>query len=168
MARSKSKVTQAEANRDPLSNEPGAHPVGVGVGAAGGAATGAAMGAIAGPVGAGVGAAVGGLVGGLAGKAIAEGINPSVEDAYWRENYASRPYVRRGTLYEAYQPAYRFGWEARGRYGELNWKKAEPRLRREWQEARANSGLRWEEARGAARDAWNRIRPDADYSGENR
>jgi hypothetical protein len=37
-----------QANRDPLTNEPGAHPVGTGLGAAmGGAATGAAVGAMA-------------------------------------------------------------------------------------------------------------------------
>jgi hypothetical protein len=107
-------------------------------------------------------------VGGLAGKAIAEGINPSVEEAYWRENYAARPYVREGTSYEVYKPAYRFGWETRGRYGELNWAKAEPRLRSEWKEARGDSRLSWDEARSAARDAWDRIRPDADYSAENR
>ena len=34
-----------DANRDPLTNEPGAHPIGTGVGAAGGAVAGAATGA---------------------------------------------------------------------------------------------------------------------------
>ena len=157
-----------DAHRDPLSNEPGAHPLGVGMGAAGGAATGAAMGAIAGPLGVGVGAALGGLVGGLAGKAVAEGVNPSEEDSYWREHYASRPYVPQGKLYAAYAPAYRFGWEAPARYGELNWAKAEPRLMQDWATSRGQSDLSWEEARAAARDAWDRIRPEADYSRENR
>ena len=42
----------ADANRDPISGAPGAHPVGTGVGAiAGGAAAGAAVGTVAGPVG---------------------------------------------------------------------------------------------------------------------
>ena len=41
-----------DANRDPLTNEPGAHPVGTGVGAMmAGAAAGAAAGALGGPVG---------------------------------------------------------------------------------------------------------------------
>src|SRR3989344_4789503 len=45
-----------DANRDPLTNEPGSHPVGTGVGAAlGGAAAGAAAGAFGGPVGAAIG-----------------------------------------------------------------------------------------------------------------
>ena len=73
----------ADANRDPITGEPGAHPVGTGLGtAAGGAAAGAAAGLAAGPVGAAVGAVVGGVAGGLAGKGIAESINPTVEEAY--------------------------------------------------------------------------------------
>jgi len=53
-----------DANRDPISGEPGAHPIGTGIGAAGGgaaagAATGMAVGTVAGPVGTAVGAAVG-------------------------------------------------------------------------------------------------------------
>jgi hypothetical protein len=91
--------------------------------------------------------------------------DPTVEDTYWREHYASRPYVKPGTEYEAYQPAYRFGWESRGRYGELNWEKAEPRLREDWR--RAESPLDWEKASPAVRDAWDRLRDDADYSKEN-
>src|SRR5882762_5047745 len=82
-------------NRDPITGEPGAHPVGVGVGtAAGGAAAGAAAGAMAGPVGTVVGAVVGGVAGGLAGKSVAEGFDPTLEDAYWRETYKDRPYYK--------------------------------------------------------------------------
>src|SRR5687768_11457652 len=82
-----------DANRDPLSGETGAHPVGTGVGAASGGTVGAVIGgAVGGPVGAMIGAAVGGLAGGLAGKGIAESVNPSEEDAFWRDNYTSRPY----------------------------------------------------------------------------
>jgi hypothetical protein len=75
--------------------------------------------------------------------------------------------VKPGTQYEAYQPAYRFGWEGRGRYGELNWEKAEPRLREDWRRAGGESRLGWEKASPAVRDAWNRLRDDADYRKEN-
>ena len=62
-------MTQSNpANRDPLSDAPGAHPVGTGIGAAGGAVTGAAFGAMGGPIGAAVGGVAGAVVGGLAGK----------------------------------------------------------------------------------------------------
>src|SRR5438270_508214 len=113
---------EADANRDPISGEPGAHPVGAGVGAAaGGAAAGAAGGAMAGPVGAVVGAVVGGVAGGLAGKGVAESIDPTVEDTYWRENYTSRPYYESGSSYDEYSPAYRYGWESRSRHAGRSW-----------------------------------------------
>src|SRR6187397_403270 len=92
-----------DANRDPITGTPGAHPVGTGVGAAGGAAAGAAIGAVGGPVGAAVGLVAGAVAGGLAGKGVAEKIDPTVEDAYWRENYSKRPYVETGATYDAYQ-----------------------------------------------------------------
>ena len=70
--------TAASPNRDPLSGELGAHPIGTGVGAAaGGVAAGAAAGSVAGPVGTVVGAAVGAVAGGLAGKGVAEKVDPT-------------------------------------------------------------------------------------------
>jgi phage tail tape-measure protein len=100
----------ADANRDPITGAPGSHPVGTGLGAAaGGIAAGAAVGTVAGPVGTLVGAVAGAVIGGLAGKGIAESIDPTVEEAYWRENYASRPYVASGATFDDYGPAYRYG-----------------------------------------------------------
>ena len=69
-------------NRDPISGELGAHPVGTGVGAvAGGVAAGAVVGSVAGPVGTAVGAAVGAVAGGLAGKGVAEVLDPTISAA---------------------------------------------------------------------------------------
>jgi len=165
--KNKNERGQADQHRDPISGEPGAHPVGVGIGSAGGAAIGAVVGSVAGPVGTAVGATIGGVAGGLTGKGLAEGANPTVEDAYWRQHYGTRPYVQPGTRYETYEPAYRFGWEGKGRYGELNWEKAEPRLREDWRRAGGETRLQWDIARLAVRDAWERVREDADYSREN-
>ena len=102
---------EPDAHRDPITGAPGAHPVGVGVGATGGAAAGAVIGSLAGPVGTAVGAAVGGFAGGLAGKGAAEAVNPTVEDAHWRSTYPTRPYAETTRGYDAYEPAYRYGWE---------------------------------------------------------
>ena len=86
-----------DENRDPITGEPGAHPVGAGVGAAvGGAAAGAAVGMAAGPVGTVAGAVIGGVAGGLAGKAVAEQIDPTIEEHYWRNEYATREILRSG------------------------------------------------------------------------
>jgi hypothetical protein len=144
----------ADLNPDPITGAPGSHPVGTGAGAMGGAAAGAAIGtAVGGPVGFAVGGAVGAVAGGLAGKGVAEQVNPTVEDAYWRSNYSSRPYVQKNTAYEVYQPAYRYGWEARDRFDGRSWETVETDLRSDWERTRGNSKLSWDEARPAARDA---------------
>ena len=147
-----------DANRDPISGAPGAHPVGTGVGAAlGGAAAGAATGTVAGPVGTVVGAAVGAVVGGLAGKGVAEAIDPTREDAYWRENYRNRPYVNGGT-YDDFGPAYAYGVSSYGRYSGREFDEVETDLSRDWNSARGKSSLSWDRAKSATRDAWDRLR----------
>ena len=97
-------------NADPFSDAPGAHPIETGIGAAlGGAAAGAAAGAFTGPVGTAVGAVVGAVAGGYAGKGVGEMIDPTTEDTWLRENFASRPYVQEGDTFEKYRPAYQYG-----------------------------------------------------------
>lgn len=145
------------ANRDPLSGAPGAHPVGTGIGAAlGGAAAGAAAGTVVGPVGTVIGAAVGAVVGGLAGKGVAETIDPTRENAYWRENYSDRPYVQQGSSYDDYGPAYGFGVDAFSRYPGRTFDEIEPEMSRQWTTGSGPSTLRWDSAKHAARDAWDR------------
>ena len=64
-----------DLNEDPITGEPGSHPVGTGLGAAGGAAAGAALGtAVGGPIGTVVGGIIGAVTGGLAGKDVAENL----------------------------------------------------------------------------------------------
>lgn len=146
------------ANRDPISGAPGSHPVGVGVGATGGAATGAAIGSMGGPVGTIVGGAVGAVVGGLAGKAVAEGIDPTVEDTFWRDSYINRPYVKAGLEYRDYQPAYRYGWETASRYPGKSFDDIEDEIEGGWTTTRGDSSLTWNEAKLATRDAWERAK----------
>lgn len=146
-----------DANRDPITGEPGAHPVGTGVGATSGALGGAALGAVVGgPVGAMIGAAVGGLSGALAGKGVAEAVNPTEEDAYWSSNYSSRPYAGERS-YDDLRPAYQYGWESRARHQDRNWSDVESDLERDWNTSPGSSKLGWNEARHASRDAWDRV-----------
>jgi len=143
---------------DPASGPLGTHSVGTGLGAvAGGAAAGALAGTVAGPVGTVAGAVAGAVAGGLAGKAIAKSIDPTAEEAYWRENYSSRPYVTKGATYDEYGPAYRYGVDAYGRYEGRSFEQAEPELMREWDRAKGTSRLTWENAKHATRDAWQRL-----------
>jgi len=145
-------------NRDPLSGEKGSHPIGTGVGAAAtGAAAGAAGGMVAGPVGAAVGAVIGAVAGGLAGKGVAEGVNPTTEGEYWKSNYKTRPYVESGHEFETYEPAYRYGWEARSKHEGKNFDEVESHLAKDWEQVRGKSSLKWDQAKHATRDAWDRI-----------
>lgn len=147
-----------DAHRDPMTGEPGSHPVGTGVGAAGGAAAGAAVGGIvAGPVGAMIGAAVAGIVGGLAGHEVAESVNPTAEEEYWRGAWRTRPYASDERTWDELRPAYRHGWEARTRYPDRGWTHVEEDLEKRWYETHGAAGLGWKEARPAARDAWDRV-----------
>jgi len=151
-------TTKTDANRDPITGAPGSHPVGTGVGAAvGGVAAGAAAGSVAGPVGTVVGAAIGAVVGGLAGKGIAESIDPTAEDAYWRDNYASRPYIDSGASYDDYGPAYGYGVSSYSKYPDRSFDEVESDLSRDWDTARGASSLTWDRAKNASRDAWNRV-----------
>jgi len=150
---------KADLNRDPLSGTPGAHPVGTGVGAAaGGLAAGALAGTMAaGPVGTVVGAAVGAVAGGLAGKGIAEAIDPTVEESYWRKTYSSRPYVKGGASFDDYGPAYRYGVDSYGLAEGRSFEEAEPDVKRDWYPYKGTSRLTWDNARLASRDSWQRI-----------
>lgn len=155
---------KTDANRDPITGTPGAHPVGTGVGAAvGGAVAGAATGTVAGPVGTVVGAAVGAVLGGLAGKSVAERIDPTVEDAYWRDNYSRRPYVESGTSYDDYGPAYGYGVSEFARDPDRrSFDEVEPELGRNWESRRGESALDWDRAKHATRDAWQRLSDTAE------
>jgi uncharacterized protein (TIGR02284 family) len=95
------------------------------------------------------------LAGGLGGKAVAEVVDPTAEDAYWRENYEREPYYAAGRSYDDYRPAYELGWSGRAA-GEAEFALVEANLPREWETRRGSSALDWQEAREAARAAWDR------------
>jgi len=153
-----------EANRDPITGAPGAHPIGTGVGAAmGGAAGGIAAAAAAGtvvggPVGTVVGAAIGAIAGGLAGKAVAERFDPTEVDTYWRSKHGTESYVQEGTTYDDYAPAYRLGAEARGSSTTGSFEDSESTLRDRYDQVRGESKLGWEHAKDAVRASWERVK----------
>ncbi len=152
-------------NPDPITSEPGSHPVGTGAGALAGSATGVAIGAaIGGPIGAPVGAAIGGIVGavggGYAGKGIAESINPTEENAFWESNHRNAPYHESGYGYEDYSPAYRTGYEGFARHADSgrDYSAVEGDLEWDYAQNRGSSRLEWDKAKSATRDAWDRLK----------
>lgn len=121
-------AANSATNPDPITGAPGAHPL-----------------------------ATGAVVGGLAGKGVAEAIDPTKEDAYWRENFRSRHYVNQGATYDDYGPAYGFGVETASRHPGRSFDDAELELSRQWTSRTGTSTLGWNQAKDAARDAWDRL-----------
>ena len=104
-----------------------------------------------------IGAAVGAVMGGQGGKGIAEMIDPTAEEAYWRENCDTQPYYQKDYTYEDYHPAYRAGWEGRARYEGRSFDEVERELEADYNRNRGTSRLAWDKSRHAARAAWDRF-----------
>lgn len=158
-----------DANADPITGEPGSHPVGTGVGAVGGGTTGAAIGAVAGPIGAVAGAVVGAVAGAYAGRGVAEMIDPTAENAYWRENYRNESYAKGDLSYDEYEPAYRTGYTGYGKHAGKKWDDVENDLQRDYEQTKGRSSLAWSDAKHATKAAWHKVERaipgDADNDG---
>ena len=148
---------------DPITGEPGSHPVGTGIGTASGAATGAAIGALGGPIGMAIGAIAGGVTGAAVGHGVGEAVDPTEEDAYWRNNYRDRDYVQDNEPYETYGDAYTYGTHAgmrRDEPFEQNEGELATAYRKHVEQVGEGTHTRteWSKARGAVKDAYNRVR----------
>lgn len=154
-------LARKKENRDSISGEPGAHPVGVGLGAAlAGAAAGAAGGIVAGPVGSMVGTLVGGIAGGLAGKEVGEQLNPTQLAEYWQSEFPKADYFDDSVSYADYDAAYRYGYQARFQFAGEAWSDIRDRLACGWPDfSQGESKLNWSEAMRAVKDGFER-----DYS----
>ena len=127
------------------------------MGATGGAIAGAALGAIGGPIGVVLGLVAGGVAGGLGGRVVAEKVDPTAEDAYWKANYAKQMYVDRDAPYVTYQSAYRTGHVGRIRYPGRTFEEVEADRGSDYQRSKGSETLSWDKAKSATRDAWQRV-----------
>jgi hypothetical protein len=162
------------ANLDPLTGEPGAHPLGAALGAAAGGGAGLAIAAaVAGPIGVAAATVGGAIAGGYVGVAAAEIIDPT-EDTYWRAEHSRQPYAQPDFSYADYQPAYHAGYAGFVSYGprSATFEEAERHVEAEYR--RMHATLPWKYAREAAMAAWNRAsggqrqRMQTDATGEPR
>lgn len=158
------KLARKLRHEDPVSREPGCHPVGTGVGAVvGGASVGAAAGTLLGPAGTLLGTVVGAVVGGLAGKSIQEELDPTVELVFWKGAYHTRHYFDPNRPFEHYAYAYRLGVEHFDKSHGASFAEAEPAMKRKWEDLQVweDEGgappMSWEEARLAAQDSYERL-----------
>ena len=98
----------------------------------------------------------------MVGKAAAEAIDPTVEEAYWKEHYATEPYYKPGRSYKDYAAAYRAGYEGRTRHLARRFVDVERDLETDYNKHRVEDGPlceenRREESRAPALAAWNRV-----------
>jgi hypothetical protein len=145
-----------DRNPDPITGAPGSHPTGVGIGAAAGGATGAAIGMAGGPIGAAIGAVAGAVVGGYAGKAAGEWNDPTDEEAFWRDNYTTRPYYKAGESFDEYAPAYRYGSTVVREYPDRPFADVEDDIRTGYEESPDAATLPYDRARAPIEDAYTR------------
>jgi len=104
-------------NPDPITDEPGAHPIGTGIGAAGGAVTGAAAGSVAGPIG----------------TYFAQGYTYDDYAPAYRAGYQS---VRDGIVdWNDARTDWERRWEAERAESRLGWTQAEPAVKAAWERA---------------------------------
>jgi hypothetical protein len=88
-------------------------------------------------------------------------INPTAEDAHWRQVFKSEPYYRADLSYDDYSPAYRVGYTGPLRR-EGSFASLEGLLEQDWRHVKGRSRLSWAEARQATRAAWMRVTQPAE------
>ncbi|HVX83251.1 MAG TPA: hypothetical protein VH253_00395 [Phycisphaerae bacterium] len=155
---------------DPLAGCPGCHPLGTAIGAAIGGVIGAALLALAigafippffAAIAASIGALVGAFAGTFAGRHVAESLNPSTQEHYFRSHFATRPYVHPGDHFDDFREAYAFGILTRQQHEAETFDEAEPTLHVQWDQE--HHRLPWAKACPAVCDAWDHLSPhDAD------
>lgn len=89
----------------------------------------------------------------------------STDDAFWLSNYETRDYASADVPYEAFRPAYRYGFESAHRLVGRDWHEVESELRAGWSDLDLRGATRrpaWEEVRSAVKEAWDRVRHRSD------
>ena len=81
----------------------------------------------------------------------------NAEDRYWSNAYSSEPYYNKQYGYDDYSPAYKLGYEGRGRYAGRTYNDVESELRSDWEGTKGTSRLAWEDAKHATHDSWQRL-----------
>jgi len=103
------------------------------------------------------------------GEGIADAIDPTEEDAYWRANHLRQPWDRPPFTYDDFAPAYRLGYTGHGER-RSSWSQAERGFENSWDSTKGTSRLAWRDAKDAVRSAWHRVeeRLPGDADGDGR
>ena len=84
-------------------------------------------------------------------------VEPANEELYWREHFAAEPYVEAAYQFEDYLPAWRTGWEGRGKYAGRGFDDVLRDLEGDFYWNRAKSRLTWQQALPAVRAGWEHV-----------
>lgn len=135
------------------------HILGAGTAAVAGGAAGAAIGAVvAGPAGLALGAAAGTALGAVVGNKAAETTDTRRDLGHFQQIFRTMPYYLDGHDWHDYAPAYRYGLDTYGRYGDQPLTAVESQLQGDWEAAaRFGSRLSWVQARPAIEHAWRSL-----------
>ena len=89
------------------------------------------------------------------------------QDRYWRGQFRDEPYYAQGKEFDAYEPAYRLGVEARNANQGKQFSEVEASLRSQYESnEQSQQRLDWSEARQAVQAAWDRS--DQSMAGDNK
>jgi len=96
-------------------------------------------------------------------------IDATAENNYWRDAYSKEPYYNKQYDFDDYSPAYKLGYEGRGRYLGRTYNEVENDLSNDWDKFKGKSRLMWNDAKSAVRAGWHRVERalpgDADNDG---
>ena len=84
-------------------------------------------------------------------------VEPANEELYWREHFAAEPYVETAYQFEDYLPAWRTGWEGRGKYAGRGFDEVLRDLEGDFYWNRGKSRLTWQQAVPAVRAGWEHV-----------
>ncbi len=84
-------------------------------------------------------------------------VEPANEELYWREHFAGEPYVETAYQFEDYLPAWRTGWEGRGKYQGRGFDEVLRDLEGDFYWNRGKSRLTWQQAVPAVRAGWEHV-----------
>jgi hypothetical protein len=85
---------------------------------------------------------------------VAEFVNPTDYEDYWRNHFYGTLYYVSGLVWSDYHPAYRLGFDAYFSNHGRSFDEVEPALLRSWEAVKGKSQLLWPQAKHAVRDGW--------------
>ncbi|HEU4629585.1 MAG TPA: hypothetical protein VFS08_07550 [Gemmatimonadaceae bacterium] len=92
--------------------------------------------------------------GGVGPHGVAGGTPTAYSDEWFRDDLQTIEGLQADRGYEHYEPAFRHGWEAAGRYRGRGWSDVERDVEREWRDRHTDRD--WQQYHGAIRHAFER------------